>query len=95
MDKFLNKGLGLIKLGFLFLLFVFSAFAVTGITTAIVLSAKSDCQIDYCYITHTSGTIPYYSLKGHRKWCSNNSMGEFITFEEAKSKADSINCPIK
>ena len=89
------KNLDLEKAFWAIVLAAIAALAGLGIV-AVAMSARSNGNIDYCYVEMLSpqGMAPQYQLYGHRPWRVDRAMGVYPTLEEAKDKADVVTCKV-
>lgn len=70
-------------------LFGFGAFAT-------ISSVRSNGEADYCYVEMWSPgqMAPQFQLYAHRPWRSDRMLGVWPTVDEARTKAELVNCPM-
>lgn len=63
---------------------------------AIVASARSNGEIDYCYVEMWSppNMSPQYQLHGHRPWRQDRILGNYSTMDIAIKEAELMQCPL-
>lgn len=63
---------------------------------AIGASARSNGEIDYCYVEMWSppNMSPQYQLHGHRPWRQDRILGNYPTMDVAIKEAELMQCPL-
>jgi len=75
---------------------------VSTVLWAFVSTLRADGKADFCYVTSqtfnnpTAPEITVYNLWTHRPWRDDRIVAQSMaSFDDARSKAESIGCPIK
>lgn len=73
----------------------FVAFFLAFGTYSLVQCARSNGEVDYCYISsYSSDGIQIYRLYGHRNWRQDANLAITTKFEEVSDTAKQLNCPL-